>query len=176
MKSEDESRQVNHHPWHRWFAKQIDWYVNLSLFGGLILFIYPDVLYNRSLLNLVLILVNGALSLAIYDTVLIRLFGNTPGRFAFSFRITDQIGERPGLKELANRSLRMSIFGLGMGVPIVSIFSQAVGYHDLVLNGKTRWDNKLRLKVVHSEIGPVRFGLFFAAIACLIGYSIFSLI
>jgi len=48
------------------------------------------------------------------------------------------------------------VYGLGLGIPIITLFTHIQAYNRLTRRGVTWWDEEGGFQVTHRRIGPVR--------------------
>ena len=93
---------------------------------------------------------------AVVEAWLIKVFKTTPGKFLLNTYVKSDIGVRIPFLQSLKRSLQVYIAGIGIGIPIISQFAMAWQYYLTRKNGKSKWDEKLQMKVVHFPLGKVR--------------------
>jgi hypothetical protein len=102
------------------------------------------------------------------ESLLLSLVGTTPGKALFKIRLSlDGCDSIPFIFAFY-RSLRVWWRGLGVGVPIVTLFTLVHAERVLSRDGVTSWDKELGFRVAHEKIGPIRivtavawFGIWF---------------
>ena len=90
-------------------------------------------------------------------------FENTPGKALLNIRLRTVEGRSLRLDQAFQRSARVWFFGLGAGLPIISILTMAASYVKLNREGITAWDKQGNVVVSHGSIGKHRWvgiGLF----------------
>lgn len=153
---------VSPHPWRRYFARHLDYAVwgSTAMFTisiGLLIVSAPLHDQFKSLLSgptgeligYVLALVLAA----IINAFLIGLTGGNLGKWLFGVRVLNEAGRPIGLIRSFQRELRVLVFGLGLGVPIIALATLLFAYQKLKADKVTSWDRALALKVVHREDG-----------------------
>ena len=162
----------NIRPWVRLFARSID----LSIHGGLIglligilvviamgcgMITHEQVtaffhapIYSLQGLSYGIILI--ILSLPI-EAILLHKFGYTFGKWLLKVKVRDQNGEQISWLAAFKRSLGVIVYGMALGIPILSLITQISAYTDLVTRGHTRWDKSDNLIVTHESIGSGRW-------------------
>lgn len=65
---------------------------------------------------------------------------NTPGKAIMGIRVQRADGSRPTYEEGFNRALRVILYGLGLGLPIISLVTAVISYRRLTTKGSTTWD------------------------------------
>lgn len=66
--------------------------------------------------------------------------GSSPGKFLFGVKVLDGSYLPIGLKNALGREVLVYLQGLGMGVPIVSLFTQIAAYKRVTNSGTAAWD------------------------------------
>ena len=162
-----------YHPWRRFFARTVDLWtlglVLLYLFARLIGHIagtYLPVQYETQLLSIFTNPLTWAIILSLIwvpvEAGLLTMFGTTPAKWLFGIRVLAQDGNRLSIGKALERSILVLIQGLGLGIPIVALFTQLFAYSRLTKTGTTLWDRSTDAVVTHQEWG------FFRTVACVI--------
>jgi uncharacterized RDD family membrane protein YckC len=161
------------HPWRRFFARAFD---NLVI-GGLLWFglsaigfmLSPTVservfgLFDNPFGRLL----DGVLTAAMMVPVLavvIGLSGGSPGKWIFGVRVADRQGRPLGPIAALVREAKVWAFGLGAGIPIVTLFTLASSKAALEQDGHARWDDRARVQVTHRPDHAVQRVLTFLGI------------
>lgn len=141
----------------RFFARWFDLYLISTLWWGCAVLAGMD---------LVVMLENRYLWVCQYlpwlfiEAALIHLFGVTPGKWLLGLRVEKENGERLQVGTSFSRALRVWVLGVGMGLPIVSLMSQAISLLFMNKLGRPIWDLALGTVVRVSRIHPLRVGAF----------------
>lgn len=151
-------------PWRRYFGRAFD-----VLVLGTVLWTVLDVLVGVASPRLhdavsalpvgVRVLGSGLLSTMLLipiSAVLIGTTGLTPGKWVFGTRITRPDGRPIGIAAAFGRELGVLVFGLGLGIPLVSIFTLIASNARLVHEHATRWDARRPWVVTHRPPGIVQ--------------------
>lgn len=152
-------------PWHRWLARLIDLFVAGFVTGALIEMIDPGspLFESDALLTVVVMAV-----WVILESVLLHAFGTTPGKALFNIRLRRADGRMLKIDEALIRSLRVWVFGLGLGLPLVNLIAMALAHGRLKREGQTSWDEKGELAVEHGPVGAGRVaGIVLTLLFCL---------
>jgi hypothetical protein len=165
---------VRAHPWRRWFARITD--VSLAaLVIGLVVGIADPTspLFETSgvVWNLLALLVWVPV-----DGLLLATFGSTPGKRLLGMSVRTEAGDggRLDLGQALNRSFRVWFFGLGAGIPIVSLITMVVAHERLKKNGTTSWDRDVGAVVLHRPVtveAMVLLALLWIGLLALIGWG-----
>lgn len=148
------------HPWRRYFARMFDIYVfaiGASFAMGLI---FPGLFSgssktpageNQSAL--------GVLYLAAYipfEAFCLYAFGTTLGKAIYGISLFPKENEITFYQAL-RRSVLVWWNGLGIGFPIITIFTLISAFNNLKKKGVTSWDAKIGWSVNHSQFGALRW-------------------
>lgn len=166
-------------PWRRWAARTLDF-----LCGGIVVFVvlckiadYFGLGESLNMANKTIMTVVALPFLLLLEGVIYELFGTTFGKWAFSLRVCDDIGKDASSKVYFNRLVRLWISGLGLFIPIVSLFAPVVQCNRLSTVGQTSYDGVLGLRVVKERIHllrwlvvlPVLMAVGLLGVACVLG-------
>lgn len=142
--------QLTHpRPWRRFWAKQIDvWIIciGMAILWGLT---FPEQAANAN------DTAAGIVMLALFvpvDALIMSTFGTTIGKALLGITVTNG-GTRLTIGKAFNRSLNVWIKGLGLGIPIVSLFTMGSAYSDLKHSGRSSWDKDAGNVVSYRDIG-----------------------
>lgn len=153
-------------PWIRFWARFID-YIVWGAIVGFILGILEGVgaISNQTIFDLTNPLIFGILiasTWAFVEPPVIAVFGTTIGKVFLRVKLSHQSNEilsKVDLGALYKRSLAVWLKGMGIGLPLVSMITQLVGYRNLKSQGETSWDRDYGFAVSHGRIGYVRGSL-----------------
>ena len=145
-------------PWPRYFARMID----VLLFGmvgmlvlGIVLALATD-MSEASMLAATAGLGGMLLSnvlmflLALLPIACLIAFAQTPGKWLFGIRVRNADGSRMRLWTSLKREAWVVVRGIGLGLPLVTLFTQISSFTDLKEEGITAWDRKLGCQVQHA--------------------------
>jgi len=134
-------------PWPRYWARSLD----ILLFSALLALIvgwiwarafpasYVDLLgsegFGRYLFGWALSPLAMVLDAAIYSTL-----GNTPGKALLGLKVTRLDGSQLKFGAALRRNFGVYVAGLGMGIPIVVLFTCFSAYKDVKANKPSSWD------------------------------------
>jgi len=139
------------HPWTRYWARYID-IIAFSLVFGIFLAIFkPSVLESSSAFLTILILFVWIF----VESALLSTCGTTPGKWLLKINLSGRSG-RLDFSSALNRSFAVWLKGLGLGIPIVSLFTLVSSYNHLNREGVTTWDKDGCITVTHDKIGIIR--------------------
>ena len=155
-------------PWRRYFARMLDTMIFGFLFSALVAMSLAaldpglfDKFYGRNGL-----LHNGLLATLIvlifampFEALVIGLTGTSIGKWIFGVRITQASGRSIGLARAFGREVGVWFFGLGIGVPLVSLFTLIFSYIRLKDDGVARWDRERPWLVTYRPSGALQWVL-----------------
>jgi len=144
-------RAINYHPWRRFFARCFDtalFYIFwMSILALIYIFFKPSAETidffnnNRDFFNHpILLLPFNALLLIASETVLLAIFGNTPGKKLHRIKLNHTEKKKSGLKATFNRTLMMYLVGMGVFIPLINFYAMYLAHKRLVRTGNTLWD------------------------------------
>lgn len=145
-------------PWPRYFARTID----ALLFGTIVMFVFVIVLALTTetgadrvialsegigglLLSNVLVFV-----LAMLPIACLLAFAQTPGKWLFGIRVRNLDGSRLGLAKALKREAWVLVRGIGLAIPVVTLFTHIASFSSLKDDGITAWDQALGCDVQHA--------------------------
>ena len=142
----------NIRPWVRYFARTIDVFLFSILFAvvltlaGTAISDMPDILFV--LLNLFVWI--------FFEAILLSTIGTTPGKWLLKTRIKDNDGNKLSFLKAIRRCIAVWLYGLGMGIPLITLLASISGHSDLTKRGITSWDKKGGFIISHGNIGFFR--------------------
>jgi len=151
-----------YHPWRRYFARNID-----VLTSGLVAFIFMLYIIDRFLPEKAL-LINKALdndfvsAFTMYalwipiEAIFLSLLGTTPAKWIFGISISKKDNSKLSFFDALHRSFLVWLGGVGLGIPIYTIFTNYSSYQKLTVSGETSWDKEIRTVVAHKKWGVFR--------------------
>ena len=156
-------------PWIRYWARTFD-FLLFSFFAGIILaIVYPAALgMNSGLLGIIVVFVY-----VFVEPCMLSTWGTTPGKALLNIRLRRQDGTKLNYAEALSRALSVWIRGLGLGIPIVALFTQVNAYGKLTKDGITSWDQNGGFCIAHKFIGAGRIAVI---IAIFIGFAFFMVL
>lgn len=169
---------VEPHPWRRYFARMLDAMVlgSVMWFGvGVVLFaLNPDGAQKMvdglntpqgRIANSI-----GTAFLAMFpNALLIGYFGSTPGKWLFGIHVAEESGRPIGLARSMQRELRVWVFGLGLAMPLISLFTLLSSFSQLKNDGHTSWDRSVQAQITHRQEGTTQYVLTGCGIILLVG-------
>jgi HAMP domain-containing protein len=162
-------------PWRRYWARSIDITISTVVVDVLIGALRPTLLGQLTAAAhgrwvVVLILLPFAL---IMDAVIHWALGNTPGKAIAGSKVLAEGGGRPlSAAAYLGRNFGMYVFGLGLGVPLVSLITLIVSYRHAAAGEISRWDRFSGSRVYALSGAPrrtwVAVGAYFLVLLALI--------
>jgi uncharacterized RDD family membrane protein YckC len=156
------------HPWLRFFARMID--VQL---WSILVFVLESAF--RPLLPKIPDLVTGMVALFLYNFVeatAFALYGTTIGKWFLRIEVRTVTGNRLTFGRALGRVFSIWFYGMGLGIPIVNLFTMAASHGRLKSRGLTVWDREGRFRVTHGSLGTGRRIILVLLIALYFGLSI----
>jgi hypothetical protein len=87
------------------------------------------------------------------NVCLLALTGGTLGKWLFGISVRATDGQRIGTLTAVYREVLVWVKGMGLGVPLVTLFTCGVGCRTLVRTGATSWDKQLGTHVLYRPSG-----------------------
>jgi uncharacterized RDD family membrane protein YckC len=149
------------HPWRRYLARTLDETVNGAfawcVIGIIVYVLWPanadsffSMIGDNKALNAMLTVV-AAIPM---NALLIGFTGGSLGKWLFGVKVVDADGEPLGIRTAIWRECVIGLKGLGLGIPIVALFTCWSAYKTLSETGSTTWDKQLAVEVVYRPHGP----------------------
>ena len=157
--------------WSRYFARILDLVLEIFVVGAAMAALEVDPFANvrpAGLADFLSGLVVTPLALAI-DAVVLALFGTTPGKALFGIRVRGFEGRKLSFGQAILRNLGMWFFGLGLGIPIVTVVTLIVSARKLWARDQVVWDDLGGFDVTQDGVGNLRI-----AIGILVSASLLS--
>tara|TARA_B110000977_G_scaffold90493_1_gene120203 strand:+ start:197 stop:901 length:705 start_codon:yes stop_codon:yes gene_type:complete len=149
-------------PWRRYAARMLD----LSFFGSIAFLLIAMAYYSVApysadqffgmfehpsaiIIDIMLTVFLGSL----LTGAVIGITGFSLGKFIFGIIVTDSTGSKIGVFEGIQRDLKVFIRGLGLGIPIVNLFTLYAAHKRLSNNNVTSWDEEKQFRVFHRPSG-----------------------
>jgi len=146
------NKVTNVRPWVRYWAR----YLDVSIFSfvfGVFAAIFGWAILEMTDIVLVLLI----LFLWIFvESILLSTWGITPGKWLLRITIKDKHRKKLTFSNALNRSFMVWFKGLGLGIPIISLFTLIFSYNRLTNRGITSWDEDGYFVVSHKKIGVAR--------------------
>lgn len=159
---------VEVHPWQRYWARRIDYWIFAVLGGGLLGFsgFFPD----GETRGLDLMLEIGFVSAWIpCEAAFLALYGATPGKMLFGIGVRATNGHLLSFGAALKRSVWVAAAGVGLGIPLFGLIGSWRGWRMLTDSGTTLWDEPEGHVVTHQgfqwwHLGATLFALLLIAV------------
>jgi len=163
------SASTETHPWRRWLARIVDYTVAAFTVGFLLAFIAPETsIFDNNLTATLVVCAFWVIAEAFAHA----WFGNTPGKALFAITVKSKDGRSLRVDQALARSLRVWFFGIGVGLPLISLFTMARAHGRLRRDGATSWDEKGNLVVSYHALGAARITAIVLAILVIIAIAL----
>jgi uncharacterized RDD family membrane protein YckC len=150
------------HPWRRFFARMVD-----ICTAGLVLFLLLVVIlsvtmpeqaagFAKAIENPIIASVVLYLVWLPAEAVFLWLFGTTPAKWLFGIKVVHPGGDLLSISDALTRSFLVFVQGIGLGIPLIALFTQLFAYRRLTKTGTTLWDRSASAVVIHKEWGVLR--------------------
>jgi len=162
------SSSTENHPWRRWLARIVDYTVGGFVLGFLLAFIAPETsIFDNNLTATLVVCAFWVIA----EPFVHAWFGNTPGKALFAISVKQQDGRSLRVDQALARSLRVWLFGVGVGLPLISLFTMAHSHGRLRRSGATSWDEKGNLVVSYNPLGAGRVAAIVLAVLVVIALA-----
>jgi RDD family/GYF domain 2 len=139
-------------PWIRFWARLFDICVFTLVFGPVLGFIlFPE----RVITNMAQAMLCTVLAIFVWafvEPAFLAFFGTSPGKKLMRIKLSAAGGSISYGRALL-RSLRVWLWGLGAGLPLVWLLFAGIAGSKLQRNGVTSWDRKGGFVVSHQPVG-----------------------
>lgn len=159
--ADDGWQDTSPRPWRRYFARMFDLTLLSAAAGsvlGIVIAAASPELFER-------VFVNGPINNRFVDSmvsmilvipilaVLIGLFGTSPGKWFMGVRVTGRNGRPIGLRAGLAREFNVYLRGLGLGIPVIALFTCIGAHNHLKEEGACTWDERKPWVVTHRPSG-----------------------
>ncbi len=163
------STATENQPWRRWLARGVDYAVAAFMLGFALAFIAPETsIFDNNLMATLVVCAFWVIAEAFVQA----WFGSTPGKALFAISVKQRDGRSLRVHQALARSLRVWVFGVGVGLPLISLFTMAHAHGRLRRQGATSWDEKGNLVVSYDSLGPVRIAVIVLAVLAIIALAL----
>jgi uncharacterized RDD family membrane protein YckC len=147
------------HPWRRYFARMVDSLVvgglTWAALGVAAYSVAPDASHRFfAIFNLSVGRYLDAILTAVVvipgNALMIGLTGVSVGKWVFGIRVLKD-GRPLGVFGALRRELAVWWFGLGMGIPLITMLTLITSFNRLSHKGSTRWDKDQRITIVQRD-------------------------
>jgi len=139
-------RKIN--PWQRFLARFTDY----SLLNLLIIFLRLMLSDHLSFFHFEYIITLQFLLWVPIEAFLLSKWGYTPGKFLLKTKVKPQLGKKLDFSRSIRRSFSVWVKGIGLGIPVLSIFVMLYSYFKLKTEGITSWDKEEHTHVIHEPL------------------------
>jgi len=165
QKSSDKKKidtQLTPHPWRRYFARMLDCTVNGVVAGaalGLIGYAVMPIEANQFFTYIAdpkhkfADIFFTYLIVPFPNAAFIGFTGSSIGKWCFGVKVVDQADRAIGYPKALKRELLVWLYGLGLGIPILSFIAMLLQKSQLEKNKVTQWDEDLDLKIIYRDNG-----------------------
>jgi uncharacterized RDD family membrane protein YckC len=145
------------HPWRRFFARLLDTVVGAFVVSFAVCIVLASIdqgavkAFEKLTEN---VAVNNILSFAfamLTNASLIGLTGSSLGKWIFGVQVAHMDGRLLGFRLALEREALVWWRGVGMGIPLVLLFTAFAGYKTLIKQQETSWDKDLRIRVAYRQ-------------------------
>lgn len=145
--------RVEPRPWRRYWARMLDTYVFSLVIAVPILLIFPDVAkVNSAVLGMLILPLTIPL-----EALMLSSWGWTPGKGLMRVEVRNASGGKLPIDVAMARGIGVWIKGLGIGAPILSLFTHIAAFRRLNDLGETSWDLVEDCRVRHARVGAMRW-------------------
>ena len=144
-------------PWLRFWARMMD-YLLVDIALCIILVVILD--WTGHLLQWGFLVPLVPLIWMFLEPLFLRKWGTTPGKAFLRMSVVKKGGGKLSYEQAFERSLKVWIRGVGLGIPFVNIITLIVAYVKMAKNHSTSWDQDCGTVVKHEKVGTERTVLF----------------
>lgn len=165
-------------PIRRLFARSFDFSLYIFIWMIFQTFILNRDILSRSGSEYIVDLLTATIIMILVEPVLLHLTKTTAGKFIFGLRLEDKDGEHLSYKDAFDRTLAVSVRGLGLNLPFISIITHIISYDRLRKGELLFWDENITYRMKDRKLYrfiPYAAGyLLFYALLILSLYSTFT--
>jgi len=134
-------------PWVRFFARWFDFMTFCLMCGILLSLFVPSILeISPYLLGILL-----SLAYVFAESIMLSKWGTTPAKKFLNISVLNFDGSPISYDNALKRSFNVWVKGLGLGLPLVGLFTQINSYNVLKKTNQTSWDSGMFV-VSHKKI------------------------
>ena len=147
-------------PWLRFWARVVDYALFLSTVWFTLLLFFPSTFQRLLHLELQAAPVESIIIFlfAPVEAWLLSRYGSTPGKSLLRIQMRRLDGHLPTLQQAFTRSLLVFLKGIGLGFPILALFTMTLARLRLLRRGSSSWDEQTQLRVEHGDPEAWRYG------------------
>lgn len=154
------------HPWRRYFARSIDGGI-VGLAGGIPIAFFAPPEYLMQIPDTALGFVVSLLIIP-FCAVCYQNWQRTPGKWIMGIAVTSNTGAPLSFEQGIRREALVFLRGVGLGIPVISLFTHIHQYNTLMKSGVVSWDKEVGCTVSYEPLSSIRVLL---AILCLVGVA-----
>ncbi len=129
-------------PWRRFFARNLDMVLYSTLWSLFLVCVCNVNLNNRGLAGELLDAIATIVLLFLFEPALLALCGTTPGKWIMGLRVTDYEDRRLTYSEAGNRTFTVFWKGMGLEIPIYSLYRNWKSYQDCEDGETMEWERE----------------------------------
>ncbi len=152
------------HPWHRFWARILDYMIFAFFFSKFFIYILP-----LHFMSSHMVLMSIIFGWVFVEAMFLCTWKKTLGKWLFNISVEHQNGQRLTYRDALARSFSVWWLGVGAGIPVVSLITMIVGCVKLSNNRITTWDNKGAYKITHGKLSWWRISII-TVLYVLLGY------
>jgi len=162
-------------PWSRYWARTVDFCLWLIPAEIILYLVLPASVWNflqrdearffDHFASVPIVLLLDALCMA--------RFGQTPGKALLGIRLTNSDGTRLNFAKAIRRDLSLFVRGLGLGIPLFSLFTLIWSFMKVNGGDQTSWDRKYLTTVISDGACFERTAIVAFLVFCLMAIFIF---
>lgn len=157
--------------WSRFLARHFDLFF-ASFAGGCCFAVATGPAAGEFSILLYVVLLAASIPV---EALFISMTGTTPGKALFATRVRNKDGSRLTFFQAFARALDVWVWGLGLGIPIISLVAMLVSYSRLDENGETGWDARGKHVVQHAEMQASHYLMIAAVVLGFIGFLAYGI-
>lgn len=142
------------HPWRRFFARYIDFYIYVAIISclSLIFMTFLEFIKMPESQSNLLLIIFIIISYILIEPFFIALLGTTPGKWILGITVLDKNGHKLSISDAMRRTGLVWMKGLAFGLPIISLITMKKAYDSLMIQGQTSWDKAYNVNITFSKI------------------------
>lgn len=137
--------------WKRFFARYIDISIFSVILGAILSIFKPEIMQNDISFGILILFV-----WIFVEAFFLSSFNSTFGKWLLKININNTEEIKLSYLKALKRSLSVWFYGLGIGFPLINLFTLVSAYSDLTRRGTTSWDKDYGLQVTYQPISAVR--------------------
>ena len=159
-------------PWIRHWARFLDYWIFGAIIGIFLGLSLPEWLSSPLLSSNILITMMMVIGSPFIEAFMLSRLGWTVGKLCLGTRVYNSEMKRLTYLDALKRSYRVVFFGMGLGIPIVTLITQVNAYYTLKARAKCSWDEEQDINVIHEEISCIGIVMYAMLALALISLAI----